>query len=187
LHRPLFRRIDDPGQAGGIAFGTPLFHSGAMPFFIAPYADFMSAQIKYTDEPLGESQLIPDFLPPPAELAFREEGVKVTLPLSKKSIEFLKSEATKRHTQYQRMTRKLLDAYVDAQGAGGRNLAVRPQLAGVLRYSSASRRRGVFMPTVLRLFNWRFHFYSDEGQEPPHKLSRISLSANVIAASYVEA
>ncbi len=24
------------------------------------------------------------------------------------------------------------------------------------------------MPTVLRLFNWRFHFYSDEGQEPPH-------------------
>ncbi len=27
---------------------------------------------------------------------------------------------------------------------------------------------GVFMPTVLRLFNWRFHFYSDEGMEPPH-------------------
>jgi hypothetical protein len=24
------------------------------------------------------------------------------------------------------------------------------------------------MPTVLRLLNWRFHFYSDEGQEPPH-------------------
>lgn len=24
------------------------------------------------------------------------------------------------------------------------------------------------MPTVLRLFNWRFHFYSDESQEPPH-------------------
>lgn len=24
------------------------------------------------------------------------------------------------------------------------------------------------MPTVLRLLNWRFHFYSDEGHEPPH-------------------
>ena len=24
------------------------------------------------------------------------------------------------------------------------------------------------MPTVLRLPGWRFHFYSDEGSEPPH-------------------
>jgi len=24
------------------------------------------------------------------------------------------------------------------------------------------------MPTVLRLLNWRFHFYSDESMEPPH-------------------
>jgi hypothetical protein len=24
------------------------------------------------------------------------------------------------------------------------------------------------MPTVLRLLNWRFHFYSDEGSEPAH-------------------
>jgi hypothetical protein len=24
------------------------------------------------------------------------------------------------------------------------------------------------MPTVLRLLRWRFHFYSDEGSEPPH-------------------
>lgn len=27
------------------------------------------------------------------------------------------------------------------------------------------------MPTVLRLLNWRFHFYSDEGMEPPHSPS----------------
>ena len=72
-------------------------------------------KIKYTDEPLGKVQVIPDFLPSPAELAFREEGVKVTLALSKKSIEFFKSEATKHHTQYQRMIRRLIDAYVDAQ------------------------------------------------------------------------
>ena len=70
---------------------------------------------KIHDEPLGKVQVVPDFLPSPAELAFREEGVKVTLALSKKSIEFFKSEATKHHTQYQRMIRRLLDAYVDGQ------------------------------------------------------------------------
>lgn len=77
----------------------------------------MSARIKYTAEPLGKLQVIPDFLPSPAELAFREEGVKVTLALSKRSIEFFKSEAAKHHTQYQRMIRRLLDAYVDAQAS----------------------------------------------------------------------
>lgn len=73
----------------------------------------MSAKIKYSDEPI-EAKVIRDFLPPPEELAFREEGVKVTIALSKKSVEFFKSEAEKHHTQYQRMIRKLIDAYVDA-------------------------------------------------------------------------
>ncbi len=77
----------------------------------------MSAKIKYTDDPLGEIQVVADFLPSPAELAFREEGVKVTLALSKRSIEFFKQEAAKHHTHYQRMIRRLLDAYVEAQGA----------------------------------------------------------------------
>ena len=75
----------------------------------------MTKKTTYTNEPLGDVEVIRDFLPPPSELAFREEGVKVTLALSKKSIEFFKSEATKHHTQYQRMIRRLLDAYVDGQ------------------------------------------------------------------------
>ena len=73
----------------------------------------MSSKIKYTDEPM-EARVIQDFLPPPEELAFREEGVKVTLALSKKSVDFFKAEADKHHTQYQRMIRKLIDSYVDA-------------------------------------------------------------------------
>lgn len=73
----------------------------------------MSNKIKYTNEPLGDVKVIKDFLPPPEQLAFREEGVKVTLALSKKSIEFFKSEAAKHHTQYQRMIRRLVDAYVE--------------------------------------------------------------------------
>lgn len=82
----------------------------------------MSAKIKYTNEPLGDIKVVADFLPSPAELAFNEEGVKVTLALSKKSIEFFKSEAAKNHTQYQRMIRRLLDAYVDSHSANAKTL-----------------------------------------------------------------
>jgi predicted DNA binding CopG/RHH family protein len=73
----------------------------------------MSAKIKYTDEPIGDIKVIRDFLPPPEQLAFKEEGVKVTLALSKKSVDFFKSQAAKHHTQYQRMIRRLIDTYVD--------------------------------------------------------------------------
>ena len=75
----------------------------------------MNSKIRYTNEPIGKIEIIPDFLPSPAELAFREEGVKVTLALSKKSLDFFKSEASKHRTQYQRMIRRLLDSYVDSQ------------------------------------------------------------------------
>ncbi len=76
----------------------------------------MKKKIVYTDEPLGDMEVITDFLPAPAELAFREAGVKVTLALSKSSVDFFKSEASKHQTQYQRMIRRLLDSYVQAQG-----------------------------------------------------------------------
>ena len=91
---------------------------------------FMSAKIKYTDEPLGEVKIISDFLPSPDELAFREESVKVTIALSKRSVEFFKAQATKHHTQYQRMIRQLLDAYVDAQiGELGHDSFAQPETA----------------------------------------------------------
>jgi hypothetical protein len=73
----------------------------------------MNAKIRYTDEPIGEPQVVRDFLPPPEDLAFREEGVKVTLALSRKSVEFFKAEAARHNTQYQRMIRRLLDAYAE--------------------------------------------------------------------------
>ena len=71
----------------------------------------MSAKIKYTDEELGDIQVVPDFLPPPEELAFKEDTVKVTISLSKGSVEFFKKEARKHNTQYQKMIRRLLDVY----------------------------------------------------------------------------
>lgn len=75
----------------------------------------MSGKITYTDEPMDDIRVVADFLPSPAELAFREESVKVTISLSRKSVEFFKSEASKHHTQYQRMIRQLLDSYADVQ------------------------------------------------------------------------
>lgn len=74
----------------------------------------MTTRTKYTNEPIGEYRIVPDFLPPPEQLAFRDEGVKVTIALSKRSVAFFKSHAAKNQTQYQRMIRQLLDAYVDA-------------------------------------------------------------------------
>jgi hypothetical protein len=71
----------------------------------------MTAKIRYTDEPLGKLKVVPDFLPAPEELAIREEGVKVTIALSKRSVEFFKREAERHGTQYQRMIRRLLDTY----------------------------------------------------------------------------
>lgn len=89
----------------------------------------MSKKTRYTNEPIGEPRVIRDFLPAPEELAFREEEVKVTISLSKKSVDFFKAEAARAQTQYQPMIRRLLDAYVDAHsprrtrphtGRGGR-------------------------------------------------------------------
>ncbi len=91
----------------------------------------MSERIRYTDEPLGKLRIVPDFLPPPEALVFREEGVKVTIALSKRSVEFFKSEARKHHTQYQRMIRRLLDAYAEhhAQSLTRRSTRTRARAA----------------------------------------------------------
>lgn len=78
----------------------------------------MKKRIKYSDEPIGAVKIVHDFLPPPEALAFREEDVKVTLSLSKRSVAFFKAEARKRGTPYQRMIRRLLDAYADRHGGG---------------------------------------------------------------------
>jgi predicted DNA binding CopG/RHH family protein len=69
----------------------------------------------YTDEPIQLGARVADFLPSPAELAEAEEVVKITLSLSKQSVEFFKREAEEHHMPYQRMIRRLLDEYVANQ------------------------------------------------------------------------
>ena len=75
------------------------------------YFLYMKKTVKYTDEPIGDIKIIEDFLPSPKDLVLKDENVKVTISLTKESIEFFKSEAKKHNTQYQKMIRNLLDMY----------------------------------------------------------------------------
>lgn len=97
----------------------------------------MSGKIKYTNEPMGDPKVIQDFLPSPEELAFRDEDVKITITLSKKSVEFFKSAAARGDTQYQRMIRRLLDAYVDAHAGEPVRGPVRARKTGTTRMTSS--------------------------------------------------
>jgi hypothetical protein len=76
----------------------------------------MRKKPEYTDEPLGQVEVVEDFLPPPDRLVLREDVTKVTIGLSRSSIEFFKREAKRHRTQYQKMIRRLLDAYVARYG-----------------------------------------------------------------------
>jgi hypothetical protein len=73
----------------------------------------MKKRIKYTNEPIGEVRVVRDFLPPPDQLVFQEEAIKVTLALSRRSVDFFKAEAARHRTQYQKMIRRLLDQYAE--------------------------------------------------------------------------
>jgi predicted DNA binding CopG/RHH family protein len=71
----------------------------------------IKSHIKYTNELLGKTKIIKDFLPPPDLLVLRDDKVKVTISLSKNSVEFFKREAKKQKTSYQKMIRKVIDFY----------------------------------------------------------------------------
>ena len=72
---------------------------------------YMRKKTKYNDVKIGEVEVVKDFLPRPEELVFKENTIKVTLNLSKSSIEFFKGIAQKHGSQYQKVIRNLLDNY----------------------------------------------------------------------------
>jgi hypothetical protein len=72
--------------------------------------------IKYTEGEIGRVRVVDDFLPSPDALVTREENVKVTLSLSRRSVDFFKHAAKQRKVPYQRMIRALVDAYAEKQG-----------------------------------------------------------------------
>ncbi len=72
---------------------------------------YMKKKMKYHNEPIN-AKVVKDFLPRPEDLVLNEEKVKVTLSLSKRSVDFFKKVATEQGTAYQTMIRRLLDYYV---------------------------------------------------------------------------
>ncbi len=71
----------------------------------------MKKKIKFTTEKIGNIKIVKDFLPRPEDLVYKEDTVKITLNLSKSSVEFFKSLAQKHGSQYQKVIRNLLDRY----------------------------------------------------------------------------
>jgi len=71
----------------------------------------MKRKAKYRDEPLGELEVVGDFLPTPDKLVLRDDGVKITISLSKRSVDFFKRHAARSKVPYQKMIRSLLDGY----------------------------------------------------------------------------
>jgi predicted DNA binding CopG/RHH family protein len=60
---------------------------------------------------MGNLKIVDDFLPPPDQLVLKEDHVKVTISLSKSSLDFFKREAQARRTSYQKMIRRIIDLY----------------------------------------------------------------------------
>jgi predicted DNA binding CopG/RHH family protein len=79
-----------------------------------------SRSARYSAGDIGRVRVIEDFLPAPDDLVPREDNVKVTLSLSRRSLDFFKREAKKRHVPYQRMIRALVDTYAEKQASGKR-------------------------------------------------------------------
>lgn len=79
----------------------------------------MKEKNNYTNAPsaikesLMTASAVEDFLPPPEMLIPKEETRKITISLSKKSIDFFKHKSEETHIPYQQMIRKILDTYTD--------------------------------------------------------------------------
>ena len=73
----------------------------------------MKEKTKYTEGEIEEFEIIEDFLPGPELLFKKEENVKVTLNLSRKSLKFYKTIAKKKKLPYQRLIRRVVDKYAE--------------------------------------------------------------------------
>ena len=79
----------------------------------------MKRKIKYSNEKIGKVEIVDDFLPSTEELTFKEDTVKVTINLSKSSVEFFKDLAKKHGSRYQKVIRTLLDNYTSNYSRSG--------------------------------------------------------------------
>ncbi len=80
---------------------------------------YIMKKVNYTSAPpeikkaIIQSEVIEDFLPSPDVLMIKEDNVKVTLELSRRSVNLFKRYAKKRGYKYQKMIRSLVDKYAE--------------------------------------------------------------------------
>lgn len=92
---------------------------------------------RYSEGEIGDVRIVEDFLPAPDQLVLREDNVKVTLSLSRESVDFFKREAGNARVPYQRMIRALVHTY-----AVRREKALTPQATGVKRSAFVLSKEG---------------------------------------------
>lgn len=66
---------------------------------------------KECQDAILQGEVVKDFLPRPEQLIAKEETRKITIVLSKRSVDFIKDAAEKNHIPYQQLIRKVLDKY----------------------------------------------------------------------------
>lgn len=71
----------------------------------------MKSKIKYTKGEIEDVEIIDDFLPPPEKLVLKNQAVRVTIALTKNSVDFFKLQVSKYHVPYQRIIKNVLDDY----------------------------------------------------------------------------
>ena len=70
----------------------------------------MKKKIGYSDAPtdvaeaIESAEVVEDFLPPPENLVFRDDTVKVTISLTQKSVDFFKESAKKQDVPYHQIS-----------------------------------------------------------------------------------
>ncbi len=68
------------------------------------------------DMPVGKLTEIPNFLPPPEELAKWKTKTVITMGLDPETLDFFRREAKKRGGKYQKMIQEVLKRYADYYG-----------------------------------------------------------------------
>ena len=59
----------------------------------------MKKKIKYSKGEMGEVEVMKNFLPLPKDLVLKNDSVKITISLSKDSVDFFKSQASANHSE----------------------------------------------------------------------------------------
>ena len=72
---------------------------------------FMKKRTVDPDFPSERAIEVPNFLPPPEELAKAKTMIIVTIGLDSETISFFKKQAEKHGTKYQKMIREVLERY----------------------------------------------------------------------------